>query len=306
MTISVPGLGRLSNRIASPNSQNTSFSRYQKLNHAPSPSANKHGVELVGEKPLQVKRLGVKNGPPAVFVHGLGGSTEYWRPLIELTGLKSYDCVLFDLEGHGLSPTTPTSQLSISSFAADLQALCLQNGITSGLTLVTHSIGCLVALKCAQDNPSLVSKLVLLGPPPSPVPRTGAEELYARADLVRSEGMGAAVDAVVSEETSQAIQTSNFLALSAVRLSLLAHPAEGYAKACTALADASVGLEIGQVKAKTLIITGSQDIVSSAQLCDDYKQRLPNADTVEVLQDVGHWHVFEDPVGVSKALDAFL
>jgi hypothetical protein len=32
---------------------------------------------------------------------------------------------------------------------------------------------------------------------------------------------------------------------------------------------------------------------------------LPDVVHVEVLKDVGHWHVFEDPVGVSKALEDF-
>lgn len=253
-----------------------------------------------------MKRLGTKSGPPAIFIHGLGGSTEYWRPLIELTGLKAYDCIIFDLEGHGLSPTTPTSRLSIESFAADLQAICLQNGITSDLTLVAQSLGCLVALKYAQDNPGLVSKLVLFGPPPNPLPKVVSERLYARANLVRSLGMGAVVDAVASEETSQTTQSSNPLALSAVRLSLLAQPAEGYAKACTALAEMTAVTDLGQVDAETLIIAGADDGLGLPLVCDDCERRLTNVVEVEVLGGFGHWHVFEDPVGISKALSDFL
>lgn len=280
--------------------------RYHKSALHPVPSTNQHGLELVGKKHLHVKRSGTKSGPPAIFIHGLGGSTEYWRPLIGLTGLKAYDCILFDLEGHGLSPTTPTSRLSIESFAADLQAICLQNGITSGLTLVTQSLGCLVALKYAQDNPGVVSKLVLLEPPQNPLPKAVSEGLYARAELVRSYGMGAVVDAMASEETSQATQSSNPLALSAVRLSLLAQPAEGYAKACTALAETTAGSDLSQVDAETLIITGADDRLVSPQISEDYKQRLTKVVKVEVLGGVGHWHVLEDAVGVSKALSDFL
>lgn len=306
ITISVPGLGRLSNRVASSTSQNTTSARYQKSVPFDLPNTSQPGLELIGKKPLHVKRLGEKSGPPAIFIHGLGGSTEYWRPLIELTGLKAHDCILFDLEGHGLSPTAPASQLSIASFAADLQAICSQNNITSGLTLVAHSLGCLVALKHAQDNPGVVSKLVLLGPPPNSLPKAVSEGLNVRATLVRSEGMSGIVDAMTSEETSFETQSSNFLALSAVRLSLLAQSVEGYAKACTALAETAVGADIGQVDAVTLIVTGADDSISSPQVCDDYKQRLTKAVDLEVLEGVGHWHVFEDPAGVARAIDAFL
>lgn len=296
----------MSNRVASPTSQNTTSARYQKSTLQPVPSNSQDGLELIGKKPLHVKRLGAKSGPPAIFVHGLGGSTEYWRPLIEITGLKAYDCILFDLEGHGLSPTNLTSRLSIASFAADLQAICSQNNITSGLTLVAHSLGCLVALKCAQDNPGLISKLVLLGPPQNPLSKTVSEELHARAALVRSKGVGGIVDGVAFEGTSQATQSSNFLALSAVRLSLLSQSAEGYAKACTAFAETTEGSNMSQVDAETLIVTGADDSISSPKVCDDYKQRLTKAVDVEVLEGVGHWHVFEDLGGTSKALNAFL
>jgi len=286
--------------------QNTTSARYQKSALHSVPNTSQYGLELAGKKPLHVKRLGVKTGQPAIFIHGLGGSTEYWRPLIELTGLKAYNCILFDLEGHGLSPTAPTSRLSIASFAADLQDICSQNDVTSGVTLVAHSLGCLVALKCAQDNPGLISKLVLLGPPPNPLAKAMSEELYARAALVRSEGVGAIVDAVTSQETSPATQSGKILALSAVRLSLLAQSDEGYAKACTALAETTVSSDIGQVDVETLIVTGADDKIGSPQVCGDYKQRFKKTANVEVLEGVGHWHVFEDPVGVSKAVGNFL
>jgi pimeloyl-ACP methyl ester carboxylesterase len=295
----------LTNRVASSTEQNATSARYQESALQPGLNTSQYGLELVGKKLLHVKRWGTKSGPPAVFVHGLGGSTEYWRPLIELTGLKAYSCILLDLEGHGLSPTAPTSQLSVASFAADLQALCSQNDINSGVMLVAHSLGCLVALKCAQDNPGLVSKLILLGPPQNPLPKAVNEELHVRAALVRSEGLSAVIDDVTSQETSQTTQSSNFLALSAVRLSLLAQPVEGYAKACTALAETTVGLHIDQVDAEALIITGADDRISSPQVCDDYKQRLTYAADVEVLEGVGHWHVFEDPVRLSKTVDTF-
>jgi len=228
---------------------------------------------------------------------------DYWTPLVELTKLKSaHNCLMFDLEGHGLSPTSPLSKLSIASFATDVRKLSSQFGITSGLTLIAHSMGCLVALKCAQDNPDLVSKLILVGPPPSPLPSAASQGSHARAALVRSEGMGAVVDAVSTAGTSQKTKTSNPLALSAVRLSLLGQSAEGYAKACTALAETTDSLDLESMKAETLIVTGAEDKVSSVEVCEGYKKRLPNVVGVEVLENVGHWHVFEDAAGVSQAV----
>ena len=111
---------------------------------------------------------------------------------------------------------------------------------------------------------------------------------------------------VASVETSQATQTTNVLALSSMPLSLLARSIEVYAKDCTALAEMTAGSDLGQVDAETLIITGADDRVSSPQVCCIYKQCLTKAVNVGILESVGHWHVFEDPVGVSKALSHFL
>jgi pimeloyl-ACP methyl ester carboxylesterase len=262
---------------------------------------------MVGDKPLHIKQSGTASGPPTLFVHGLGGSMDYWTPLVELTKLKSsYNCVLFDLEGHGLSPTNPLSKLSIASFAADVKNLASHFGISSGLTLIAHSMGCLVALKAAQDNPALVSKLILVGPPPNPLPDAASKGSHARADLVRAQGMGAVVDAVCAGGTSQKTKDSNPVALSAVRLSLLGQSGEGYAKACSALAEATDAFDVEGIKAETLIVTGAEDEVSSVEVCEGYRKKLSSVVGVEILEDVGHWHVFEDVAGVARAVGEML
>jgi pimeloyl-ACP methyl ester carboxylesterase len=271
---------------------------------APQPYKGQRGIELIGGKPFHIKRAGETGGSPAVFIHGLGGPMDYWTPLISSAPLQSWNCLLFDLEGHGLSPTTPLSKLSIDSFASDVRALCSESGLTS-VTLVAHSMGCLVAMKCAQNNPGLVSKLVLIGPPPNPLADAGIQGSHARAALVRAEGMDAVVDAVSSAGTSEKTKTSNLVALSAVRTSLLGQSPEGYAKACTALAETPT-LDLSSIKAETVIITGAEDKVSAPQVCEGYKEKLPNVLHVEVLEGVGHWHVFEDPAGVSQTLEKLL
>jgi pimeloyl-ACP methyl ester carboxylesterase len=307
VSVSISGLGRLTNRIASMDARNPTMERVEKLSIPRSPKANQKGVVAVGNKPLHIKQSGDAKGPPAIFIHGLGSSMDYWTPLIELTKLKtSYNCVLFDLEGHGLSPTSPLSKLSIASFATDVKNLASHFGISSGLTLVAHSMGCLVALKAALENPGLVSKLVLVGPPPNPLPEAASKGSHARADLVRAEGMGAVVDAVCAGGTSQKTKTSNPLALSAVRLSLLGQSSEGYAKACSTLAEATDSFDLEGITAETLIVTGAEDKVSSVDVCEGYKKRLLNVVGVEVLADVGHWHVFEDAAGVAHAVEKVL
>ena len=262
-------------------------------------------------KQLHYIQSGSSTGPPAVFVHGLGGTADYWTPLITSSSslTSSHSLHLFDFEGHGLSPTSPLSELTINSLADDLKGVFDHAHITSGggATLFAHSLGCLIAVAFATKHPSLVSKLILLGPPPSPLPEAGRQASDTRAALARTKGMSAVVDAVVNAGTSAKTKKEKPLAVTAVRLSLLGQDPEGYAKACSALAKSSaVTLDVSAIEAETLIITGEEDKVSPPQLCEAYGKKLKNLKGLVVLPDVGHWHVFEDPVGVAEALSEII
>ena len=89
---------------------------------------------------------------------------------------------LFDLEGHDISPISPLNSLSISSFAVDVKGMSQRAKITSGSTLVAHSMGCLVALSFTISNPGLVENS-FVGPPPSPLSEAASNGSLARAAL---------------------------------------------------------------------------------------------------------------------------
>jgi pimeloyl-ACP methyl ester carboxylesterase len=306
--VSVSGLGTLKNVIAEPTAKNQTVSRIQS-SYIPISNLNKTcggvGLTSIHSKQLYYRHAGVASGSPIIFIHGLGGSSEFYTPLITSLGLeKTHSLHLLDLEGHGLSPTSAASTISISSYASDFHALAQYANIT-GATVIAHSMGCLVALALALKHPELVSKLVLLGPPPTPLPEAGQIGSIARAATVRSSGMASVVDAVVTAGTSAKSKTDNPIGIAAVRMSLLGQDPEGYAKGCTAFAGASEVLPVQQIKSRTLIVTGDEDKVSPPQLCEKYSTEIKGA-KVHVLPQVGHWHIFEDVKGVSNAVASFL
>lgn len=306
--ISVTGLGTLKNTVSSPTAINRTVERVANGSHVPTSNWSKTsgaGLTALNAKNLYYRHAGQPSGTSVIFIHGLGGSSEVYTPLISSLQLdKTHSLHLLDLEGHGLSPTSATSCVSIASYAADFQALAGKLNIKDAI-VISHSMGCLIGLDLAIKNPGLVSKLVLLGPPPSPVPEAGRSGSVARAATVRENGMGAVVEAVVSAGTSAKSKEQNPLAIAAVRLSLLGQDPEGYAKGCTALAGASEALAVVHVKARTLIITGEEDKVSPPAVCEKYAADL-KAEKLHVLPQVGHWHVFEDLAGVSNAVAAFI
>jgi pimeloyl-ACP methyl ester carboxylesterase len=301
----------LTNKIASPFSTNYTVERVKNESCIPltnlSKSINGIGLIKINGKDLHYQSLGEAGEKPIVFVHGLGGTLELWKPLINASSLATtHSLHLFDLEGHGLSPTSPLSELSISSFADDIKGVFQHAGISSGAILVAHSMGCLAAITFVLANPGLVEKLILVGPPPSPLPEAASTGSYQRATLARTKGMSAVVDAVVGAGTSEHSKKNNHVAVAAARLSLLGQDPEGYAKACTALAGATTAIDVAGIHAETLIITGSEDKVSPPALCEKYAGSIPKSHGPIILENVGHWHLFEDVTGVADAVRGFL
>lgn len=319
--ISVSGLGTLRNKVAhaTPDNHVTSKVQHESLIPINNLSITNGGLGLTtlpNGKRLNVRKVG--NGPQTiVFVHGLGGNTSYYTPVLHELGLdkddhSQYTSLLFDLEGHGWSPTSASSKISIESYAQDIDDLLKLDSLNvptqNGITLVAHSMGCLVASLFASKHASLVNRLVLIGPPPCPLPAGGADGSIKRAATVRAEGMRNVALTVATAGTSAKTKAERPVAFTATHMSLMSQDPEGYAKGCTALAGArDLKLDFGEIgsAARTLIITGEEDKISPPELVKKMGESMKGAVT-KVLPDVGHWHVFEDVEGVTKAMKSFL
>lgn len=307
--VKVTGLGTLRNQVVVQQSgESLSLRpRVQSVlpthNSARAPGAS--GLTMINSKLLNVETAG-EGLSRAVFVHGLGGSTEFYGPLLKVSHLEtSYKCIRYDIEGHGLSPTKSNSVLSIESYTADLAALFASLGNKQSV-LVAHSMGCLIALSFAAQRPELIRQLILLGPARYPVPATAAEGQSKRAGAVRAGGMRACAETVATNGTSAKTKSTNPSAYSAVKAILMSQDPEGYAKACTALGRAStINIDLSKLRMPVLIITGDEDKVSPVAACQGLTERLPNA-TLEVIPGVGHWNALEDPFAVGNTIDSFL
>lgn len=182
-------------------------------------------------------------------------------PLIQELKLKdTYSLHLFDLEGHGLSPTSPLSKISIESFAEDLDAIFQYANVTSGATIIAIDLGAVIAAQFAASHPNKTSKILFIDPP---FPGAARQELLSRAETVRVKGIAAIVDAYDLSNAYEDNKIRNPLATAAVRLALLGQDPEGYAKACTALAEAKY-IELKDVQAKMSLLSGVFSIFASS------------------------------------------
>ncbi|KAI0406636.1 hypothetical protein F4802DRAFT_88662 [Xylaria palmicola] len=312
ISVSVTGLGTLTNKVARGGSYDTTTSPVRlpsafELTNGARTASKGAGLVTVNGKPTSYSKVG-SGSENIVFVHGLGGTKDFWAPLIATLSLAdSATLHLYDFEGHGLSPTHPLSRLTIDSLAADLAGVFRIAGVapSAPATIVAHSMGCLVAIKFTLANPGLVRRLVLMAPPPSPFPAAGGALLSAQAALARTRGMAAVADVAVGLSTSAFSRENNPLAVAAARLSLLGQDPEAYAKACHALAGATTRQETEDLDVDALIIAGGADTASPPATCEEYRSSIRGS-RLEVLEKAGHWLVFEDVAGVANAAREFL
>jgi pimeloyl-ACP methyl ester carboxylesterase len=101
----------------------------------------------------------------AMFVHGLGGSSQNWSALMRRLADR-LDCQALDLPGFGHSPPPDDGNYTIGGHARALVRL-LEAGAAQGrgpVHLLGNSMGGAVATKVAAARPELVRTLTLISP----------------------------------------------------------------------------------------------------------------------------------------------
>jgi pimeloyl-ACP methyl ester carboxylesterase len=100
--------------------------------------------------------------PPALFVHGLGGSSQNWSALMRLLA-GQVDCEAVDLPGFGDSPPPQDGDYSVTRQARAVIRLIEARG-RGPVHLVGNSLGGAVATRVAAARPDLVRTLTLVSP----------------------------------------------------------------------------------------------------------------------------------------------
>ena len=247
-------------------------------------------------------------GDAVVFVHGLGGTLNVWTPL--LPALGRWRCVRPELPGAGRSTrayalaesTTHRGHLSAGTHADAVLRVCEVLGIAR-MHLVAHSFGTLVAQHVAVKAPARVRSLALVGALLEPAPAQ-REAMHARAAAARAQGLFEIAEAVAQAALSASSRETQPVTVAYVRESLLAQDAEGYARNCLALAEATAA-HTELIGCPTLVVNGDEDVVTPLSGARQLAGRLKDA-RLEVLNRCGHWPTLERPAECQRLLRDFL
>lgn len=243
-------------------------------------------------------------GPAVVCVHGLGGSSNTWTPL--MPALARHRVVRVDLPGSGRSQRAE-GPLTIERYVDVLLAVCARLNIERAHWL-GHSMGTIVCQHIAATRPKLVASVALFGPLIAP-PDGARTAMKARAEKARTGAvaMQEITEALINAALSADTRERNPVAVAFVRESLMRQDGEAYARSCEALA-AAPAAAVETIEAPVLLVTGDEDGVAPPQAVRTMAEKLHRARNprVVVLQKCGHWTPIERPDECRRELREFL
>lgn len=113
--------------------------------------------------PIQIAYGEKGKGKPLILLHGMGSWSYNWRHSIAPLS-KYFRVICFDAKGFGFSEK-PLSRREhnghqVIEFQRIIQALCDEPAV-----IVAESLGGLVALALAQENPQIVERLIVVNVP---------------------------------------------------------------------------------------------------------------------------------------------
>jgi pimeloyl-ACP methyl ester carboxylesterase len=269
-----------------------------------------HQLELDGSK-LNYVDIGSGDATPIVFVHGLGGCWQNWLENLPRAALDRR-AIALDLPGFGLSEM-PLDEISIQGYARTVDRFCERLGLGE-VVLVGNSMGGFIAAEVAIRRPQRVERLVL-------VSAAGISIHSLRRRPVRTWGRAAVALGAYGAANIQATIVRprlRHIALAAVAR----HPTRlrpdicwemmngaghspGFTDALNALLDYDFRDRLGEIRAPTLIVWGTDDMLVPVEDASEFERAIPDARKV-LLEDTGHVAMIERPETFNRELMGFV
>jgi pimeloyl-ACP methyl ester carboxylesterase len=245
-------------------------------------------------------------GPNLVLIEGLGYHTWMWyRQIPEFSG--KFRTLIYDNRGVGLSDKPP-GPYSHEQNADDLAAL-LNHLEWERTHVLGVSMGGFIAQTFALSYPGSVDRLVLVatgfgGPNMVPIPMEAAQALLPRPDLPEEEQIRLAMPIAFGDRSWAEQHPEEFDRIVAWRLEQMQPPEARMAQIMAGVAF-NVENRLGEIRAPTLVIAGSEDNVVPPGNADLLAQSIPNA-RLDIIPGAGHLAFIEQPERFNRDVIDFL
>jgi pimeloyl-ACP methyl ester carboxylesterase len=237
-------------------------------------------------------------GEPVLLIHGLGGTSNTWTPL--LPAFARHTRISLDLPGSGRSHRFE-GPLSLP-LLVEKTLLVLDKAGTRSAHVAAHSMGTIVAAHLAAAEPDRVKSLALFGPLLAP-PEQARAAIRARAAKAREGDMQPIADALLQASLSGESRAKRPAVVAFVRESLMRQDPDGYARSCDALSEMQPA-DTARIACPAVLVTGDEDAVAPPQSVRAMAQKIGRS-RVEVLRGCGHWTPVEKPQECQEILKWF-
>ncbi len=259
-------------------------------------------------------------GEPALFVHGLGGSSTNWTDLMGLLAGR-LDASALDLPGFGRSAPPANGRYSLGTHVRAVVGL-LEQQDRGPVHLFGNSLGGAVSTRVAAWRPDLVRTLTLVSPAlPSLTPPRGSDP---RLPLLLLPGLANLAGRRLARQTplqrAQAVLALCFGDPTTIPPQRLQEAAEEVARRMTLpYADAAftgslrglirsfvergprnIWRQAAGVQAPTLLVWGTEDRLVDVSIAPRALATFPNSRLL-ILPGVGHVAQLERPETVARA-----
>ena len=251
------------------------------------------------------------DGPPLLFLHGLGGLWQNW--LLNIPAFMGrFRVIAPDLPGFGGSEM-PAGRISIQGFARVIDALCAQLEIESPV-VIGNSMGGFIGAELALAFPTRVRKLVLVS-----AAGISAESMWK--EPVMAVGRLMAVGAARAGVKQLPVASRPRLRRAALQL-VVRYPEKlsvplaselvvgagtpGFVGGLDAVLGYSFRERLPEIEIPTLIVWGRNDILIPVEDAYEFERLIGENARVEVFDDTGHLSMLERPSRFNGLLSAFI
>jgi pimeloyl-ACP methyl ester carboxylesterase len=259
---------------------------------------------VIGDRVLTWRERGSGDGAALVLIHGIGGSSESWLPVLD--GISSgRRAIAWDAPGYGGSGLVAGTVPSTAASYADLLARLLRKEGVRTAYIVAHSIASPIAAELCLSGTVAVAGLVLV----HPLAGFGALDAARRESLrsarladiagmtmaefarVRApQILGSAATPAVADEVARIIATI---------------PEAGYRAMVEVMASADIAPALPRIEAPALVLAGEDDRIAPPQSCRAMADALPRARFAS-FAGIGHYLPLENPCLFLTVLENFL
>ena len=253
---------------------------------------------------LELAVLDEGSGPPILLVHGFPLDHRMWREQVSaLSG--EFRVIAPDLRGFGQSGWRQ-QPCTMEQFAADLDGLLAELGVSEPVILCGLSMGGYIAFAFLREYAARVRALVLCDTRSAPDTTAGAMQRIETAKKVLAGGPDELIAGMLGKLLSLSSVNGQPQLLEDLRTMMTTAQVEAVAAALEGMAQRQDSTPmLAQIEVPTLVVVGSEDAITGPHEMRSVADAIPNAKFV-AIEGAGHMAPLEHPAEVNAALLEFL